>query len=374
MKRLLMPLLTASAMLLTTAAHSHELLVGTHDAIYRYHFDSQTGQLDNTPLQVLKSTNPSWLTLDPDRHVVFAVNENGEGRGQVSSFSRDSASGALSLLNQAPSNGDEPTHSSLSTDGRFLFVANYGVKPDPGGSLSVLPVAADGRLSAPVQQARHAPSQVNPERQAGPHVHSVVPAPDGRMLFASDLGADKVFMYRYVADNPGQPLSPATPAALSLPPGSGPRHLAFGPDGKHAYLTLEMSAQVVVFDYHEGSLVQRQILPLTEHTDAAAKAASAVHVSADGRFLYVSNRGTSNELVVFMINPLDGSLSFLQRRSVEGDHPREFTLDPSESYVLVGNQKSNQIVVIKRDPLTGLLGKVVQTATVPSPSDLKFVD
>lgn len=371
MKRLLMSLLTASAMALTTAAHAHELLVGTHDAIYRYRFDSQTGQLDTQPLQAFKSANPSWLTLLPRRGWLFAVNENGEGRGQVSSMALDRESGVLSLLSQAPSNGDEPTHSSLSHDARFLFVANYGVKPAPGGSLSVLPVAADGHLSAPVQQLQHVPSRVNPQRQAGPHVHSVVVAPDGGHVFASDLGADQVVAYRYDPDA-AQPLSAASP--VSLPPGSGPRHLTFGPDGKHAYLTLEMSAQVVVFDYHEGSLVQRQILPLTEHTDAAAKAASAVHVSADGRFLYVSNRGTRNELVVFAINPLDGSLSFLQRRSVEGDHPREFTLDPSGGYVLIGNQKSDQIVVIKRDPLTGLLGKVVQTVTVPSPSDLKFVD
>ena len=372
MKRLLMSLLTASAMSLTIAAHGHELLVGTHDGIYRYRFDSQSGQIEPTPLQVLHTSNPSWLTLSADRRWVFAVNENGDGQGQVSSFSRARDSGALSLLNHAPSAGDEPTHSSLSRDGRFLFVANYSVKPDPGGSLSVLPVAADGRLSAPVQQLRHAPSGVNPERQAGAHVHSVVPSPDGGHVFASDLGADQVVGYRYDADTPAQPLSAATP--VNLPPGSGPRHLTFTPDGKHAYLTLEMSAQVVVFDYHDGTLVQRQILSLTEQGDAAAKAASAVHVSADGRFVYVSNRGTSNELVVFAINPLDGSLSFLQRRSVEGDHPREFTLDPSEGYVLVGNQKSNQIVVIKRDPLTGLLGKVVQTLKQESPSDLKFVD
>lgn len=378
-KHLLTTLLTASAMFLTSTASSHELLVGSYtegasQGLYRYRFDSTTGLIDATPLQVVESSNPSWLTLSADRRQLFVVNELGAGSGQASSFAIDPHSHAISALNQVSSQGDEPTHASLAADGTFLFVANYGVQPDPGGSLSVLPVASDGRLSLPVQQLTHVASQVNPKRQAGPHVHSVVPAPDGRVVFASDLGADKVFAYRYDASNARAPLSPATPAAVSLPPGSGPRHLLFSREGKNAYLTLEMSAEVVVFDYRDGQLLQRQILPLTEASDTAAKAAGALHLSADGRFLYVSNRGTANELVVFVVNPLDGSLTFVQRRSVDGDHPREFVLDPSGGYVLVANQKSNAIVVIKRDPATGLLGKTLQSLQQAAPADLKFLD
>ncbi|MDD0975243.1 lactonase family protein [Pseudomonas fontis] len=381
MKHLLTLLLTTSAMLLSATAHSHDLLVGsytdgTSEGIYRYRFDSTTGRINTTPQQVLKSSNPSWLTLSPDHRWLFAVNENGAGKGEVSSFSIDPnpVSHVLSPLNQVPSKGDEPTHSSLSHDGKFLFVANYGVQPVPGGSLSVLPVAADGRLSAPSQQLQHQASHVNPERQAGPHVHSVVSSRDGREVFVSDLGADKVFIYRYDPSHATTPLSPANPEAIHLPPGSGPRHLLFSRDGAHAYLTLEMSAQVAVFDYRDGTLVPRQIVDLTAQTEPAAKAAGALHLSADGRFLYVSNRGTTNELVVFVVNEQDGSLQFLQRRSVEGDHPREFALDPSEGYVLIANQKSNQIVVIKRDPLTGLLGDTLQTLEQAAPSDLKFID
>ncbi|MCE6981936.1 DUF1513 domain-containing protein, partial [Pseudomonas frederiksbergensis] len=152
---------------------------------------------------------------------------------------------------------------------------------------------------------------------------------------------------------PTQPLSAVEP--VSLPPGSGPRHLLFDRDGKHAYLTLEMSAQVVAFDYQDGKLVELQRLPLTEQNDASAKAAGALHLSADGRFLYVSNRGTANELLVFAVDDKSGKLMQVQRRSVEGDHPREFTLDPTGKYLLVANQKSNQIVVIRRDPRSGLL-------------------
>ena len=377
MKRLLKNLLIASSMSLTLSAQAHDLLVGSYTAgssegIYRYRFNSDSGQIDPTPLQVLNSENPSWLTLSVDKRLLFAVNENGAGNGQVSSFAIGK-DGSLKALSQVPSLGDEPTHSSLSHDQRYLFVANYGVLPAPGGSLSVLPVDRNGHLQASVQQDRHKPSGVNPERQTGPHVHSVVSSDDGKYVFASDLGADKVFVYRYDGASPTQPLSAVEP--VSLPPGSGPRHLLFDRDGKHAYLTLEMSAQVVAFEYQDGGkLVELQRLPLTEQTDASARAAGALHLSADGRFLYVSNRGTANELLVFAVDDKTGKLMQVQRRSVEGDHPREFSLDPTGKFLLVANQKSNQIVVIRRDPRSGLLGETVQKLAQDAPSDLKFVN
>ncbi|MCG8294065.1 lactonase family protein [Pseudomonas entomophila] len=368
-------LLTASLMTLTLDAQAATLLVGSYtdgesQGIYRYDFDEHAGQIASQPRQVVKSISPSWLVLSADQRLLFAVNETPQGH--VSSFSL-SKNGEITLLNQVPSQGDEPTHASLSHDQRYLFVANYAVAPDPGGSLVVIPVAKDGKLKPVVQQARHTPSKVNPERQAGAHVHSLVQSPDGRHLYACDLGADKVFIYRYDGASPEHPLSPAIPAAVSLPPGSGPRHLLFDAKGRHAYLTLEMSAEVVVFDVQDGALVERQRLPLTDSKDVAAKAAGGLHLSADGRFLYVSNRGTANEIVVFAVGKDDGRLTLLQRRSVEGDHPREFALDPDGNYLLVANQKSNQIVVIRRDPRNGKLGDTVQKLSQQAPSDLKFL-
>ena len=135
-----------------------------------------------------------------------------------------------------------------------------------------------------------------------------------------------------------------------------------------------MSGEVVMFDVEDAALLERQRLPLTEQQDAAAKAAGGLHLSADGRFLYVSNRGTANEILVFAVGKNDGQLTFVQRRSVEGDHPREFALDPSGNFLLVANQKSNQIVVMRRDLLTGKLGETVQTMAQDAPSDLKFID
>lgn len=376
MNRTWTSLLTASLMSLTISAHAATLLVGSYtdgasQGIYRYQFDEKTGHIDPAPQQVVKSVSPSWLVLSADQRQLFAVNET--PNGHASSFSV-SAKGEIKLLNQVASQGDEPTHASLSQDQRYLFVANYAVKPDPGGSLVVVPVAKDGKLKPVVQQARHKASGVNPERQAGAHVHSLVLSPDGRHLYACDLGADKVFIYRYDGASTDHPLTPAIPASVDLPPGSGPRHLLFDARGRHAYLTLEMSAEVVMFDVQEGNLVERQRLPLTESKEAAAKAAGGLHLSADGRFLYVSNRGTANEIVAFSVGKQDGQLSFLQRRSVEGDHPREFALDPSDNFLLVANQKSNQIVVIRRDPRSGKLLETVQTLKQDAPSDLKFIE
>jgi 6-phosphogluconolactonase (cycloisomerase 2 family) len=364
-------------------ADDYQLLVGSYTAghsegIYRLSFDSATGQINARPLQVIKSENPSWLTLSEDQRKLFVVNENGPGQadpvGRVSSYSIDPKSHALSLINQVQSLGNEPTHSSLSGDASHLFVSNYSVAEDPGGTLALLPIGADGALKPVVQMSSHPASRVNPERQMSAHVHSTVPSPDGKFVFSNDLGADKVFVYRFDPKaNPELPLTPATPAFVQLPPGSGPRHLLFSTDGKHAWLTLEMSAQVAAFDYRDGKLEQTQMVDLAAGQPVSDKAAAALHTSADGKFLYVSNRGTANQLLVFAIDPVTGHLKELQRRAVEGDHPREFSLDPSGKFVLIANQKSNQIVVVERDANTGLLGETVQKLPVDAPSDLRFL-
>ena len=385
--RNLWPLLMAGSIgamgVQAASAEDYQLLVGSYTAgqsqgIYRLAFDSSTGQIDARPLQVIKSENPSWLTLSKDQRHLFVVNENGPGQadpvGRVSTYAIDPKTHVLSLISQVQSLGNEPTHSSLSVDGSHLFVSNYSVAEDPGGTLAVVPVAADGTLKPVVQMSSHPASWVNPERQASAHVHSTVPSPDGKYVFSNDLGADKVFAYRFDPKaNPQLPLTPAIPAFVQLPPGSGPRHLLFSSDGKHAWLTMEMSAQVAVFDYHDGTLEQTQMVDLAAGQLVSDKAAAALHASADGKFLYVSNRGTANQLLVFAIDPLTGRLTELQRRAVEGDHPREFSLDPNGKFLLVANQKSNQIVVVERDAKSGLLGKTVQKLPMDAPSDLKFL-
>ncbi|KDD70330.1 3-carboxymuconate cyclase [Pseudomonas mandelii PD30] len=385
--RKLWPLLMAGSVgamgFQVASADDYQLLVGSYTAgqsqgIYRLNFDSATGQIDAKPLQVVKSENPSWLTLSKDQRHLFVVNENGPGQtdpvGRVSSYAIDPETHALSLINQVQSLGNEPTHSGLSVEASHLFVSNYSVAEDPGGTLAVLPVDADGKLKTVVQMSSHPSSRVNPERQMSAHVHSTVASPDGKYVFSNDLGADKIFAYRFDPKaNPELPLTAATPASVQLPPGSGPRHLLFSADGKHAWLTMEMSAQVAVFDYKDGQLKQTQMIELATGQPVSDKAAAALHASRDGKFLYVSNRGTANQLLVFAIDSATGHLKELQRRSVEGDHPREFSLDPSGKFLLIANQKSNQIVVVERDSKTGLLGKTVQKLPMDAPSDLKFM-
>jgi 6-phosphogluconolactonase (cycloisomerase 2 family) len=380
-----MPLLLASGLSLLSAhamaADGYDLLVGTYtgntsEGIYRYHFDAKTGQIGAKPLQVVKSENPSWLTLSKDQRHLFVVNENGPGGkdvvGKASSFTVDPKTHDLKQTSQVETRGDEPTFSSLAKGEHHLFVANYAVQPNPGGSLAVLGIDKNGQLLPVVQQETHGASKVNPERQASSHVHSVVSGPDGRFVYVQDLGADKVFIYHYDAANQAHPLTAATPASVELPAGSGPRHLLFAKDGKHAYLTMEMSAQVAVFDVKAGNLVRKQLVDLAAGEAADHKAAAALHFSADGKFLYVTNRGAASQLLVYGVRA-SGELKELQRRSVEGIEPREFSIDPSGKFVLIANQKSNQIVVLKRDPATGMLGETVQKFDIDAPSDVKFL-
>jgi len=359
----------------------YDVLIGSYtqgasEGIYRYRFDSQTGKLDSKPLQVIKTDNPSWLTLSRDQRHLFVVNENGPGGkdvvGKVSSFAIDPKTHQVTPINQVQSRGEEPTHSSLSPDQRFLFVSNYAVHPDPGGALAVIPVGKDGKLSDVVQVSNnHGASKVNPERQASSHVHSAIPTPDDKYVVTSDLGADKMLVFSYDGGR-AEPLQPAKTPTVQLPPGSGPRHLLFSKDGKHAWLTLEMVAQVAVFDYHDGVFKQTQTVDLKNKDPQQKVGAGGLHTSPDGKFLYVANRGEANQLLVFAIDN-KGQLKEIQRRSVEGVEPREFSFDPSGHFMLIANQKSNQIVSVKVDPKTGMLGETVQKVDFDSPSDFRFL-
>ena len=365
------------------AAPMYQVLIGSYtspdsnEGIYRMQFDAERGYLEPQPLQVVRTPNSSWLKLDLNRNRLYAANENGPGHpdpvGRVSAFIMTPSSGQLSPLAQQITLGDEPTHLSQSRDGRYLFVSNYGSNANPGGSLAVIPTASDGTLSPITQIATHKASGIHPARQQSPHVHSSVMSPDGKMLFVSDLGADKIFVYRYNPANAERPLSPADPAHISLPDGSGPRHLVFSPDGSQAYATLELSAQVARFDHVDGSLVQRQLVDLAAGGDTSKHSPGAIHPSADGRFLYVSDRGEQNRIMVYTIEE-NANLREIQQRSSEGREPREFAIDPSGRFMLIANQKSDTLVVLQRDPETGLLGDTVQTLPIKQPSDVKFVD
>ena len=359
-----------------------ELLIGCYTGpqcrgIGRYRFDLENGRIEPQPLEVIETENPSWLTFSADGRHLFALNENGPGSadpvGRASSYALARGAARSQRLSQANSLGDEPAHARLSLDGRYLFVANYAVEAAPGGTLAVLPVDGEGRLQPAVQVMTHQASGADPQRQASTHVHAAVPTPDGRYLLAADLGADKVYVYRYdPARSAERPLRAAATPHLALPPGTGPRHLLFDASGRHAYLSLEMSGEIAVLSREEDRLTVVQTVAL-DPGRREGNAAAAVHLSADGRFLYASNRGEDNHIAVYAVDAASGRLRALQRRSSEGRGPREFALAPDGRHLVVANQHSGSLAVIARDPDTGLLGATVQTLPAAAPSDVKFV-
>jgi 6-phosphogluconolactonase len=374
--------LATSVLPFAASAATVDLLVGSYTkgeqpGLYAYRFNTDNGKLDVRPWQQLRLDNPSWLVVSADQKHVYAVNENGPGArdvvGRASALSMD-AQRKLTLENQVSTLGDEPTFACLSPDGRYLLVANYSVNADPGGSLAVLPIAADGSLRPVTQLSSYQASHVNKVRQQSSHIHSVNFAPDGRFAYVADLGGDRVYAYRYAPKESAEhPLQPAATAFLALPPGSGPRHLVFDKAGKHAYLTLEMAGQVAVLDVAaDGALTLRTVVNLFAPDFSGDKGAGAIHLSADGRFLYAVDRGTDNHIAVFAVG-VDGGLSLLQRRSAEGRQAREFSIDPSGRFLLVAVQGEDRIAVIALDPATGRLGKTLQTIEVPAPSDIKFL-
>lgn len=349
---------------------NYNLLIGTYtasatsDGIYCYDFDTQTGNV------ILKSSvsgveNPSYLAVSRDGNHVYAVNE---GRtGTISSFTFDKTSGILTFQNKVSSGGSGPCYVSVDDKNKFVFAGNYN-----SGSLAAVSLKDDGSFNAEPQFIKHEGGSIDKGRQAGPHVHCTVISPDGKYLFTSDLGTDKVNIYNFDQSNPTQPLSPAAQESVAVKPGSGPRHLTFHPNAKTAYLIHEMGSLVTVFDYKNGTLTEKQTITMLAPEFKGRVGAADIHVSSDGKFLYASNRGEANEIVIYSIDK-KGMLSYTGRTSCLGKGPRNFVIDPSGKFLLVANQDSNDIIFFKRDPKTGLLTPTDNKIQVSKPVCLKFV-
>jgi 6-phosphogluconolactonase len=360
------------------AADSKYLVfVGTYtgkgsQGIYSYRFDPANGSL--TPLGLAAETpNPSFLTADPHGRYLYAVNEinefNGKPTGGVSAYGVDATTGKLKLLNQVSSMGPGPAHISLDQTGQFVLIANYD-----GGSVAAFPILQDGKLGAASAFQQHAGSSANKERQEGPHAHAIVASHDDRHVLVADLGADKIFVYRF--DPKTGKLSPSDPAFVSAQPGSGPRHLVFGSSGKFLYLANELTGSVTVYAYNpeSGALLPKQTvsaLPKDFHGDNTE---AEILVDASGKFLYVSNRGDqTNDITVFSINPADGTLKLVQRIPSGGKLPRNFAIDPTGRWLLAANQDSNNIQIFRIDGNTGRLGPSTQASGIVSPVCIIFV-
>lgn len=341
---------------------------GTSKGIYAYRLDEATGRMTSLGLAA-EAQSPSYLAVSPNRRFLYAVNEidtfEGKKAGSISAFSIDGGSGKLTLLNRVSSGSPGPTHVAVDPLGKWLFVANYA-----GGSLADFQIEADGRLGKMVTLLQHTGSGANPARQASPHPHEVVPSPDGRFLLSPDLGLDRIFIYKLNSQT-GK-LTPGDPPFASVKPGSGPRHLAFTPDGKFVYLADEMASNVIAFSYNDGKLKTLQTISIVPKGFSGQNTAAEIAVHPSGRFVYVSNRG-ADDIVQLNIDPANGLLTMAGHVSTQGKMPRGFGIDPEGKYLFAGNQNTDNVVSFRIDASTGHLSPFGQPLQLPSPVCVVFV-
>ena len=340
--------------------------------IYAYRLDAK-GVL--TPLGLAaESVHPTFLAIHPNRRFLYAANETGDFKGTkagaVSAYSIDLKTGKLTLLNQQSAGGSGPCHLVVDSTGQAVLVANYG-----GGSVAALPVREDGRLGEASAFIQHHGSSVNQQRQAGPHGHHITTDPANRFALACDLGLDKVLVYRF--DPAKGTLLPNDPPAAALKPGAGPRHLAFHPTGRYAYVINEMACTLTAFGYdsQRGQLQELQTLSTLPEGDSGKtnKGAAEVDVHPSGKFVDGSNRG-QDSLVVFAIDAKTGRLAHVEHQLTRGKTPRNFGIDPTGTYLLAANQGTDSIVVFRIDPETGRLSPTGQVVDgVGAPVCVKFV-
>jgi len=365
----------SKAAALARAPRQYLVYVGTYTGakskgIYAYRFDSATGAL--SPLGLAAETpQPSFLAIAPNRRFLYAANEigdfGGKKSGAVSAFAINPATGQLTLLNQAASGGPGPCHLVVDRAGKNVLVANYA-----GGSIEVLPIQPDGRLGAATAFVQHQGASVNPQRQAGPHAHSINLDAANRFAFVADLGLDKVLVYRF--DAAQGTLAPNEPPAAALKPGAGPRHFAFHPSGRFAYVINELQSTVTAFSYDasRGALSELQTISTLPEGFAGNNSTAEVQVHPSGKFLYGSNRG-HDSIAVFAIDPGKGTLALVEHQATRGKTPRNFGLDPTGAWLLAANQGSDTIVVFGIDRATGRLRPTGQVVEVGAPVCIKFV-
>ncbi len=338
----------------------------TSKGIYVSRLDMDSGKLSEPQLAVAVD-NPNFLAVTPDDHFVYAMAREDKGDGGVAAFAMDGHTGSLKLLDKKPSGGEGPCYVGFDPQDHCLLIANYNA-----GNVKSFHINPDGTL-ADGTVVQHHGSSVNPTRQAGPHAHCFVPAPQGRFALACDLGTDKVMIYKV---NPvDAALTPNDPPFITLPPGSGPRHVTFSPDGKTACVISEMACTVTVFDWDgdSGKLTERQSLSLLPASTNAQKTFTAAEITyrPDGKFVYGTVRG-HNSISVMAVDPKTGNLTLVQNVPCDGNFPRGMGIDPSGRWLIIGNQKSGTITSFGIDADTGKLTPTGQVLNIGSAVDVKF--
>ncbi|HEY1206624.1 MAG: lactonase family protein [Bryobacteraceae bacterium] len=364
--RFLTLLLAATACVGAASSPAYFAYIGTYtghgsQGIYVYRFEPITGEVTSIGLAA-QTENPSFLAASPHGTNLYAVNENTVG--SVSAFRINRRTGGLTPLNRVSSRGASPCALAVNHAGTFVLVANYG-----SGSVALLPIEADGSLAQRSFFAQHTGSGTDRSRQQGPHAHSASFSPDDRFALSADLGVDLIYVYRLGAAR--GPLSMA--GSIGVLPGSGPRHLAFDPDGKFVYAINELSATVTAFAWNDGVLRDIGTVPALPQDYQGPKSGAEIEVHPNGRFLYASNRGEANDIAIFNIDALTGRLTPAGHTASGGRTPRSFRIDPTGQYLFVANQDSNNVVVFRIDPLNGRLTPTGRTIEVTAPVAVQFV-
>ena len=345
-------------------AEEHVAYVGTYtggesEGIYLLSFDSDSGAIEVKGVAA-ETENPSFVAFHPNGKFLYAVNET--DTGELSSFRMDPSSHQLEFINERPSGGAHPCHLVVDDSGQNLLVANYS-----GGNVSVTRINVDGSLGSQTTLIQHKGSSVDP-RQKAPHAHSINLDATNKFAVAADLGMDQLLVYSFAAE-----LGRLTKhSSINLKPGSGPRHVSFHPDGKHAYAINELLSTVCVLEYDPQGGKFRELQTITTlPRDFDGKSFTAeVRVSADGKFVYGSNRG-HDSIAVFRIND-DHSLTLVQIEPIGGKTPRNFTFDPTGRFLLAAGQSTNSITVFSIDPKLGKLTKTKHSVSVPQPVCIRF--
>ena len=373
---------TFSSPLRDTLPTQVDLPPGNGRGIHLFHIDRRSGAMEPAGIYEL-GTSPSCLAVNAAGTRLYSANETarvGEDReGTVSAFAINREDGQLTLLNTVRSGGAGPTYVSIHPSGRFLLVANYF-----GGSVAVLPIQSDGSLG-PASDIKQDDGEIGPTtaKHAPPgsfafsghdrtHAHMIRSDPSGRFVMHVDLGLDRIYIWKF--DEETGVLVANEPPFVSLPPGDGPRHFDFHPNGRWLYSIQEEGSTIVLFDYdaRQGNLSARQTISSLPPEFAGSNFCSEILVSADGKFVYAGNR-LHDSIGIFAIGP-NGVLTHVGDEWTRGDYPRSFTLDPTGDYLYCCNQRADHISVFKINRGDGGLAFTDHYAPVGNPSHLVFVD
>jgi 6-phosphogluconolactonase len=353
---------------------------GKAAGIYIYHLDLSSGELTYAATVAGPGTdNPSFLILGPDKRCLYAVNEfykSEAPHGTMSAFAIDPATGQLNYLNQQSTQGTAPCYASIDPQGRYCLVANY-----ESGNLCVLPIGKDGRLGEATDTVQFSGSGPNPDRQEGPHAHMVLPDPAGDFILAIDLGTDRLMAFRL--DQERGILIPADPPWTQLPPGTGPRHLAFHPHRPFVYVVSELQSTVTVLRYTSGACEASQVISTLPADFTGQSSGAEIKVAPSGRFVYVTNRG-HDSVAIYAVDQesgppsrryadTGGQLSLVGHQATQGGGPRTFTIDPSGALLLVANQDTDTVVTFWINQDSGTLQATGHVTAVPTPVCLQLV-